>query len=666
MQTKKEKTTIRRIPCVHKPLLAAAAAVVQCLDDPCFAVDSRGAVAAWNQAMESLTGVSAEAMLGRADREYALPFFGRKTPLLVDYALTPGLLENEHAPDVRREADVLVREELFPALQGGRVLRTRASVLRDPQGVVVGAVQSFRDIPDPGLARQVRAADEEKYRVFFENSNDFFYIHDFDGHLIETNMASKMYTGYTAEEIIRMNIKDLVPGQYRPMFDKYLEEILIKGGSEGLISVLTKDGRERVIEYRNTLVRDAVGNPLYVQGTGRDITDKIKGQRALKISEDRYRTILESIEEPYFEVDLSGNFTFFNQALAKNLKFASDEIKGLNYRQYMDEENARKVFETFHRVYITGKAAKTLDWEVRDKYGGRRYAEASVSLIRDAKGNPTGFRGIVRDITQRKEAERERDRYELRLSQAQRMEAIGTLASGIAHDFNNMLSAIMGYTELARRQLQNEESQAVRNLEQVLKAGMRARDLVAQLLSIGRNYKAERETVKVIAVVREALNLLRATLPTTIEIRTALHPEAGTVYADPTEIHQLIMNLCTNAYQAMEEKGGLLLITLEPVIINGSENAANIQPPISEGAYVKLVVSDTGCGMDEDVIRHIFDPFFTTKERGKGTGLGLATVSRIVADLKGGVAVKSNPGEGAEFTLYLPRYDFKAKNPKKR
>ncbi|HNU74962.1 MAG TPA: ATP-binding protein, partial [Deltaproteobacteria bacterium] len=258
------------------------------------------------------------------------------------------------------------------------------------------------------------------------------------------------------------------------------------------------------------------------------------------------------------------------------------------------------------------------------------------------------------------------DRYELRLSQAQRMEAIGTLASGIAHDFNNMLSAIMGYTELARRQLQNEESQAVRNLEQVLKAGMRARDLVAQLLSIGRNYKAERETVKVNAVVREALNLLRATLPTTIEIRTALHPEAGTVYADPTEIHQLIMNLCTNAYQAMEEKGGLLLITLEPVIMNGNENAANIQPPISEGAYVKLVVSDTGCGMDEDVIRHIFDPFFTTKERGKGTGLGLATVSRIVADLKGGVAVKSNPGEGAEFTLYLPRYDFKAKNPKKR
>jgi len=247
MQTKKEKTTIRRIPCVHKPLLAAAAAVVQCLDDPCFAVDSRGVVAAWNQAMESLTGVSAEAMLGRADREYALPFYGRKTPLLVDYAMTPGLLENEHAPDVRREADVLVREELFPALQGKRVLRTRAAVLRDPQGVVVGAVQSFRDIPDPDLARQARAADEEKYRVFFENSNDFFYIHDFDGHLIETNMASKMYTGYTAEEIIRMNIKDLVPGQYRPMFDKYLEEILIKGGSEGLISVLTKDGRERVI-----------------------------------------------------------------------------------------------------------------------------------------------------------------------------------------------------------------------------------------------------------------------------------------------------------------------------------------------------------------------------------------------------------------------------------
>lgn len=649
----------------HEPLLAAAATLIQCMGDPCFAVDSQGAVAAWNQAMKILTGVSPEAMLGRSDRAYALPFHGKKAPLLIDYVLLPGLLEDEPVPDVRHEGNVLEREESFPAIRGGRVFQTRAAALRDPQGAIVGAVQSFRDNTDPGIIRQTLAATEEKYRVFFENAEDFLYIHDFDGNLIETNMASKLQTGYTAEEILCMNIKDFMPEPYRQAFGRYQEDVLKKGGGEGLISILTKDGRERVIEYRNTLVRDSRGNPLYVQGSGRDITEKVKGKRALKFSEDRYRTILESIEEPYFEVDLSGNFTFFNQALAKNLKYTPDELKGLNYRQYMDEENAKMVFEMFHRVYVTGEAAKTFDWELMDKEGGKRYAEASVSLMRDARGSPIGFRGIVRDITLRKEAQRERDRYEIRLSRAQRMEAIGTLASGIAHDFNNMLSAIMGYTELARRQMQ-EDSPAARNLAQVLKAGMRARDLVAQLLSIGRNYRAEREGVAVIAILKEALNLLRATIPTTIEIRTALHPEAGMVYADATEIHQLVMNLCTNAYQAMEEKGGLLQITLEPVILQAEECNGKIQPPLSPGPYLKLTVSDTGDGMDEDTIRHIFDPFFTTKERGKGTGLGLATVSRIITDLKGGVSVESSPGKGSAFTLFLPRYESKAKKPKKR
>ncbi len=663
MQRKKENTSFRRDLRVQDSLHTLFVRMVLCMGNPCFVLDARGKVAAWNDAMTELTGIPGQDMLGKADREYALPLHGDRAPLLVDYALRPELLHDAPVSDILTEGPVLSRRESFPEIRGNRTFLTRATTLTGPGGEILGAVQSFHEITGPETDLEALPAMEEKYRTFFRNSADFLFIHDLSGNMIETNIASKMHTGYTSEEINHKNIKDLMPEQYRPLFDRYRKKIMRRGGGEGIISIQTKDGRERVIEYRNTLIRDSRGNPLYVQGSGRDITDRIKSGIALKVSEEKYRNILDSIEEVYFEVDLAGNFTFFNQALPKNLKYSSEELMGMNYREYVDEENARKIFEAFHQVFMTGKPTKAFDWEIRDKNGGRLFVEASVSLLRNSRQAPAGFRGIVRDITLRKEADRERDRYEMRLSQAQKMEAIGTLASGIAHDFNNMLSAIMGYTELARNGLPSG-SPVERSLDQVVKAGMRARDLVAQLLSIGKNYRLDREAMKVDTILKEAVNLLRATIPSSIEIRADLHPDAGLVYADPTEIHQLIMNLCTNAYQAMEDRGGLIRVSLKSISLSKEDMDGKIHPPLQEGEYLAITVADTGCGMDEDTIRHIFDPFFTTKERGKGTGLGLSTVSRITADLNGGISVESRLHEGSTFTLYLPRYPGKAKRPK--
>lgn len=663
MQRKKGKVGFQKEFHVQESLHTLFTRMGQCMGDPCLVLDAKGAVAAWNDAMTDLTGISGQDMLGKSDREYALPFHGNRAPLLVDYALRPELLHDTPDSDILEEGPLLSRKESFPQIRGNRIFHTRAVKLTGPGGEVLGALQSFHEITGRETDREARPEMEDKYLTFFRNSADFLFIHDLKGNLIETNIVSKMHTGYTSEEIMHTNIKDLMPEPYRLQFDRHQDKMVRRGGGEGIISILTKDGRERVIEYRSTLIRDFRGNPLYVQGSGRDITDRIKGQIALKVSEEKYRNILDSIEEAYFEVDLAGNFTFFNQALFKNLKYSSEELMGMNYRRYVDEENARKIFEAFHRVFMTGKPTKAFDWEIRDKNGGRIFVEASVSLLRNSRQTPIGFRGIVRDITQRKEADRERDRYEMRLSQAQKMEAIGTLASGIAHDFNNMLSAIMGYAELARRRLPSG-SPAEQSLSQVVKAGMRARDLVSQLLSIGKNYRLDREAIKVDTILNEAVNLLRATIPSSIEIRTDLHPEAGVVYADPTEIHQLIMNLCTNAYQAMEDRGGLIKVSLKPISLRKDEMKGKIHPLLQEGEYLAITVADTGCGMDEHTIRHIFDPFFTTKER--GTGLGLATVRRITTDLNGGISVQSCLGEGSSFTLYLPRYPGRAKRSKHR
>jgi PAS domain S-box-containing protein len=357
------------------------------------------------------------------------------------------------------------------------------------------------------------------------------------------------------------------------------------------------------------------------------------------------------MQEGYFEVDLGGSFTFFNHVICDNLGYTEDELSGMNYQDYMDEENARKVFEQFHQVFQAGKSIKAFEWEQIRKNGSPMYVEASIMLIRNARGEPVGFQGIVRDITERKEAENERVRQEMRLMQAQKMEAIGTLSSGIAHDFNNMLSGILGYGELLKRELE-DGSRPRAYCDQILSASMRARDLVAQILSFSRTYKAIREPIEVYPLVEDALKLLHASIPTTIEIVSSIDAHVGMVCGDPTEIHQLVMNLCTNAFHSMETRGGILSVDLYPLILDGHFTAR--YPRLKPGPHVVLSVSDTGCGIDEETSKHIFEPFFTTKEKGKGTGLGLATVHRIVSALNGEITLESTLNKGSTFTIYLP------------
>jgi signal transduction histidine kinase/ActR/RegA family two-component response regulator len=257
----------------------------------------------------------------------------------------------------------------------------------------------------------------------------------------------------------------------------------------------------------------------------------------------------------------------------------------------------------------------------------------------------------VEELTRERKALRE---SEARLRQAQKMEAVGTLAGGIAHDFNNVLGAILGYTEMAVGVLPENNDRLRRYLEQVLAAGQRAKGVVNQILAFSRQGGAEPESVEVHALVTEVVQLLRASLPTTVEIRRHINSERCWIVADANQIHQIIMNLGTNAAQAMPA-GGVMDIGLEPVQIDAPAAAAH--PGLTPGRYVRLVVSDTGCGMDKATIERIFDPFFTTKGVGEGTGLGLSQVHGIVKDHGGAVEVESVPGRGTTFFVYLPLSD---------
>ncbi len=238
------------------------------------------------------------------------------------------------------------------------------------------------------------------------------------------------------------------------------------------------------------------------------------------------------------------------------------------------------------------------------------------------------------------------------LHQAQKMEAVGTLAGGIAHDFNNILAAILGYAELANFDIA-EDSRTKYNLQQSIKATHRARDLVQQILAFSRQARQERKPLDIKPLIKEGLKFLRASLPATIEIRQNMEEDPGTIEADPTQVYQVLMNLCTNAAHAMDEKGGVLEVSLGKADMDGEASAA--PAGMEPGPYLRLRVSDTGHGMPPEILKRIFDPYFTTKEVGKGTGLGLAVVHGIVKSYGGGITVSSEMGKGSTFDIYFPR-----------
>ena len=289
-----------------------------------------------------------------------------------------------------------------------------------------------------------------------------------------------------------------------------------------------------------------------------------------------------------------------------------------------------------------GKIWKGRIWN-RTKNGTIILQDVTITPIFDSNKELTGYASVRRDIT-------EQARVQEQLQQAQKMEAIGTLAGGIAHDFNNILSGMIGFTELAIIDVKDRPS-TVKMLERVLEAGSRATELVKQILSFSRSQKTEVKPISPLSIVKEVLKLMRASLPSTIEITQSLESDSY-ILADATKIHQVLMNLCTNAASAMKQDGGTLSVGLQDVFLEESDLTHH--PDLLPGEYLKISVEDTGQGMTRDIREKAFDPFFTTKELGEGTGMGLATVHGIVTEIDGFISLYSEPGQGTAIHLFFP------------
>lgn len=356
----------------------------------------------------------------------------------------------------------------------------------------------------------------------------------------------------------------------------------------------------------------------------------------------RYESIVATSHDLMSLIDRDYVYQAVNDSYLNAHEKKRDEIIGHSVEELLGKETFKKTVKEKLDQCLSGQKVHYQSW-FNFPDSGQRYMDVAYYPFYDERNQIAGAVVNSRDITETKFLEDQ-------LIQAQKMEAIGTLAGGIAHDFNNILSAIIGYTELSLPDLKNQPL-LEGNLLKVLKAGERARDLAKQILTFSRQSEQEFIPIQIKPVARESLNLLRASIPKTIEIRKNINNDA-TVLADPTQIHQVIINLCTNASHAMLESGGVLEVSLTNVTLESDFIAQH--PEINAGKYLRIEVSDTGCGMSKEIMDRAFNPFFTTKERGKGTGMGLSVVHGIVNSHGGAISVSSEPGKGSVFNVFLP------------
>jgi len=536
----------------------------------------------------------------------------------------------------------------------------RATALRHADGSIKYWLGMMEDISAHKKSKEALAESEKRYRMLFESSAEGILVAQIDDRKFRyANRTICKMLGYTSEELTRMEVGEIHPPEDLTwVLDEF---IAVARGEKGLaenIPCLCKDGTKIFVNINSTKMKiDGLDCNV---GLFQNISDRLKSEEALRESEEKYRSILEGIEEGYFEVDLAGNFTFFNNALCNIFGFDRDEMMRANNRDFTTAETAKKMLHVFNRVYRTGRSARVLNYEINTKDSGKKVLAISASLLRNSGQEPIGFRGLARDVTEHLIAEKEKERLASQIRQAQKMEAIGTLAGGIAHDFNNLLMGFQGNLSLMLMEMSpdNPDYEYLINMEDYVKRGS---DLTRQILGFARGGKYEAKPTNLNDLIEQSSQMFSRTRKE-ILIHKKFKIDPWPVEVDRGQIEQVLLNMFVNAWQAMPS-GGIIFLSTENVTLQ--EEDPDKPYALNPGEYVKISVADTGVGMHKDTLERIFEPFYTTKEVSRGTGLGLASAYGIIKNHSGLIDVTSEPGNGATFTIYLPKSnkDFLEESP---
>jgi PAS domain S-box-containing protein len=528
-------------------------------------------------------------------------------------------------------------------------IQVSAATVYDTEGNPIALTSTSIDITERKRTEKALHESEERFRYLTESSPLGVFQTDKDGSVLYLNNKWLAITGMSLQDALGFGWSQALHPEDRPRilaeWERCLEE---KIGSDIEFRFVRTSGEIRWVRTRTSPVFSPAGDIISHVGVNEDITDRKQAEKALRQEEEKFRVL---VEESPLGISFIGEDTKYKYINTKFMEIFGYTLKDIPTgkewfkKAYPNSEYRDQVISTWIKDLKDSKVGESRPriFKVICKNGEEKIIHFKPVTM--ATGDQFVF---YEDITNRQ-------RLEDQLRQSQKMESIGTLAGGIAHDFNNILSPIILHTELVLEDISKEDSLRF-SLEEILRASMRAKDLVKQILTFSRQTEQERIPLKISPIVKEALKLLRSSLPSTIEIRQNIEAEVGVVLADPTQIHQILMNIGTNAANAMRERGGVLEISLVDVDLHSddTDHAVDLEP----GQYIKLTVNDTGHGIEPAIMDKIFDPYFTTQEKGKGTGLGLSVVHGIVNSHGGHISAYSEPDKGTRFDVYLPLFDL--------
>ncbi len=565
-----------------------------------------------------------------------------------EWAMHRALLEGISVHDELLEIDAFDGEQ--------RTILNSCVPLRDEAGKIEGVVISNLDITKRRQAEEALIASEQRLRLVFDTSPNVLFIKEKNGRYLMLNKATAALFARTVEEMLGKTDEELSlagfagdrsMGAMERRSDEDLHELEQRAGREECLVV---DGKLKWFRVYRSLIAFA-DFPRCSLINAVDITAARKAREKIRNSELLTRAILDSLTSRVILMDKELRIIWANQAACAHVHKDRAQVEGEHcYSLFLHDQSG--ACEECPALKCLSSGQPSAQMKKTEK--GRSWLVHALPIL-NAQGEIVSVVEVADDIT-------ERLSLELQLRQAQKMESLGTLAGGIAHDFNNILSGVIGFSELALM-----KADAIPEIKEYLKeifyAGTRATELVRQILTFSRKTVVDLQPLQVSLVIREAIRMLRSTLPTTIEIKLSIANNLAPVLADPTQIHQVIMNLCTNASHAMEPDGGVLSVTVSQVVL--TPELMSGFPELAQGIYVQLQVRDTGCGIPEEHLPLIFDPYFTTKDLGEGTGLGLAVVHGIVKEYGGDIHIESGMGKGSTFTILLPATALETNEEKK-
>ena len=495
-------------------------------------------------------------------------------------------------------------------------------------------------------------ASRARYFDFYDLAPVGFFTISEKGLILEANLTAATMLGVARDALVKQSISRFIFKKDQNRYYLHRKQLFETGAPQACdLRMRRRDGTQFWAHLTATAAQDAGGAPVS-RVVLSDITERKQAEEALRDSEARFRTAFENAVIGLALVTSDGTYLETNSAMADMIGYDRSELIGKPVADFTHPDDLDRRNQFVRDLWEGNISSGEQERRFVHRNGSVVHTLIWASVQRDESGKPLYFISLVQDITKHRQAEAEKKKIESQLLHAQKMEAIGTLAGGIAHDFNNILSVIIGNTEILS--FGEDIDPSVRNgLDQILAASQRAKQLVSQILAVSRHGKQEKILINLKPIIKETLEFLRASLPTLIQLRHRLEPDAGTIMAEPSQMQQVLMNLCVNAGHAMEKDGGVLQIDLSNAAL--TQEDTRFDPKVEPGDFVKLTVSDTGHGMEPPVLQRIFDPYFTTKELGKGTGLGLTAVHGIVTSHGGMIRVDSEVGKGTTFTIFLPR-----------